>query len=161
MNKIVALLIFIIPIYSLASDENRPVMQDNIFDIQYPINQIEQMTNEQNINGFLDCFTNSKKKKIKKQTAIAFSNEISMNIDSIRVLQEEKTKGELIVKYTIVVNTVKHKYLSLIQVKKEDNYWKINSETVKDLEIEVPKRCSPSRYGIISGRMRLLSPPEY
>jgi hypothetical protein len=160
MNKILAFLIFIIPIYSFAND--RPVMEDNIFDIRYPINQIEQMANDQNVDGFLDCYTNSRKKKIQKQTAISFAqHEVEMDVDSIYVVKEGKTNGELIVRYTTTINKIKHKYVSLIQLKKENNYWKISSETVKGLEIEVPRLCSPSRYGMIAGRMRLLSPPEY
>jgi hypothetical protein len=148
--------------HETSNSKNEEKSQDNIFDIKDSISKIDDMVNSQNVDGFLDCFTTSNRKKIKKQAAIMLAkDDTKMDISSIYILSEKKNKADVVVKYTVQADKIKYKMVSLLSMKKEDYYWKIDSETIKELEVEVPRVCSPSRYAMIAGRMRMLSRPEY
>jgi hypothetical protein len=117
-----------------------------------------EMANEENLDGFLECFAAGSQKKLRKEAALVFTrHEIVMDLLDAHVIRETPTKSEVAVRYRARLSDSQYDVVSFVAVKREAGYWKISSEQVKENECQSPGSCHPSRYNCLGGTCRVAS----
>lgn len=125
-------------------------------DIRDCLSNAVEAANSENLDGFVNCFTGSTKSKIRKQAAIRFvQHEVTMELLDTQVIKAGKTTGEVAVKYRLVLTEDRFDVVSLVAVKQENGYWRINSEKIQSYEHQSPSMCSPSRYACLGATCRV------
>jgi hypothetical protein len=115
-----------------------------------------EMANEENLEGFLECFATSSQKKLRKEAALVFArHDVSMDLLDAHVIRETPTKGEVAVRYRARLSDSSYDVVSVVAVKREAGYWKISSEKVQEYEYQSPRSCHPSRYTCLGGTCRV------
>jgi len=115
-----------------------------------------EMANEENLDGFLECFAAGSQKKLRKEAALVFArHEIVMDLLDAHVIRETPTKSEVAVRYRARLSDSQYDVVSVVAVKREAGYWKISSEQVKEYECQSPGSCHPSRYTCLGGTCRV------
>lgn len=115
-----------------------------------------EMANEENLEGFLECFATSSQKKLRKEAALVFArHDVSMDLLDAHVIRETPTKGEVAVRYRARLSDSSYDVVSVVAVKREAGYWKISSEQVQEYEYQSPRSCHPSRYTCLGGTCRV------
>ena len=125
-------------------------------DIRDCLSNAVEAANSENLDGFVNCFTASTKSKIRKQAAIRFvQHDVAMELLDTQVIKAGKTTGEVAVKYRLVLSEDRFDVVSLVAVKQENGYWRINSEKIQSYEHQSPSMCSPSRYACLGATCRV------
>ena len=115
-----------------------------------------EAANSENLDGFCECFTGPSRTKIRKQAAIRFvRHDVAMELLDSQVIKAGKTTGEVAVKYRLVLSEDRFDVVSLVAVKQENGYWRINSEKIQSYEHQSPSMCSPSRYACLGATCRV------
>lgn len=115
-----------------------------------------EAANSENLDGFCQCFAGSSRSKIRKQAAIRFvQHDVAMELLDSQVIKAGKTTGEVAVKYRLVLSEDRFDVVSLVAVKQENGYWRINSEKIQSYEHQSPSMCSPSRYACLGATCRV------
>lgn len=121
-------------------------------DIRDCLSNAVEAANSENLDGFANCFTGSTKSKIRKQAAIRFvQHNTAMELLDVQVIKAGKTTGEVAVKYRLVPSDDRYEVVSLVGMKHENGYWRINKEKIQSYEHQSPSMCSPSRYACLGG----------
>ena len=149
----------------LSDDKTRPLERPRVrvavhngeeTDIRDCISNAVEAANSENLDGFVNCFTGSTKSKIRKQAAIRFvQHDVAMELLDTQVIKAGKTTGEVAVKYRLVLTEERFDVVSLVAVKQENGYWRINSEKIQSYEHQSPSMCSPSRYACLGATCRV------
>jgi hypothetical protein len=125
-------------------------------DIRDCLSNAVEAANSENLDGFVNCFTGNTKSKIRKQAAIRFvQHDVAMELLDTQVIKAGKTTGEVAVKYRLVLTEERFDVVSLVAVKQENGYWRINSEKIQSYEHQSPSMCSPSRYACLGATCRV------
>jgi hypothetical protein len=120
------------------------------------VSQAAEMANSENLDGFLDCFVTGSQKKLRKDTALLFArHDIEMDVLDVHVIKEGPTKSELAIRYRAKLSGSQYDVVSLVDVRKENGYWKISTEKVQEYEHQSPRSCHPSRYTCLGGTCRV------
>ena len=120
------------------------------------VSQAAEMANAENLAGYLECFSASSQKKLRKEAAMLFTrHDVEMDLLDAHVVKEGPTKGEVAVRYRARLSDSSYDVVSLVAVKKENGYWKIAAEKVQEYECESPRSCHPSRYTCLGGTCRV------
>lgn len=115
-----------------------------------------EMANDENLNGFLECFSAGSQKKLRKEAAILFAkHDVSMDLLDAHMIEETATKGEVAVRYRARLSDMQYDVVSIVTVKRESGYWKISSERIQEYECQSPRSCHPSRYTCLGGTCRV------
>lgn len=119
-------------------------------DIRDCLSNAVEAANSENLDEFVNCFTGSTKSKIRKHTAIRFvQHDVAMELLDTQVIKAGKTTGEVAVKYRLLLSEDRFDVVSLVAMKQEHGYWRINSERIQSYEHQSPSMCSPSRYACL------------
>lgn len=90
-----------------------------------------EAANSENLDGFCRCFAGSSRTKIRKQAAIRFvQHDGAIELFDTQVIRAGKTTAEVAVKYRLVLSDDRFDVVSLVAVKQEDGYWRINAEKI-------------------------------
>lgn len=113
-------------------------------------------TNSENLDGFLDCFTTTTKKKLRKPAALLFvQHDVTMDLLDSHIIEQTGTRSEAAVKYRTKRSEDTYTVVSLVDLKKENGYWKISKERIQTVEHQSPSTCSPSRYACFGGQCQI------
>ena len=120
------------------------------------LNNAVQAANSENLDDFCQCFAGPSRAKIRKQAAMRFvQHDVAMELLDTQVIKAGKTTGEVAVKYRITLSEDRFVVVSLVAVKQENGYWRINSEQIQSYEHQSPSMCSPSRYACLGATCRI------
>lgn len=115
--------------------------------------------NAEDLDGFVDCFAGSAKAKIRKPAALRFvQHDVSMELVDAHVIKAGKTTGEVAVRYRLALSDDRFDVVSLVAMKQEHGYWRINAEKIQSYEHRSPSMCSPSRYACLGATCRIDGP---
>ena len=125
-------------------------------DLKACLNTAADAASTENLEGFLDCFAGSAKRKLRKETAIRFvRHDVSMEVLDTQVLTLAGNSGQAAVRYRLNLSADQYDVVSLVAMKREQGYWKIHSERIQTVEHQSPSSCSPSRYACLGGSCRI------
>jgi hypothetical protein len=125
-------------------------------DLKACLNTAAEAACAEDLEGFLDCFAGSTKRKLRKETAIRFvRHEVSMEVLDTQVLRLAGNSGQAAVRYRLNLSADQYDVVSLVAMKREQGYWKIHSEKIKTVEHQSSSLCSPSRYACLGGTCRI------
>ena len=82
-------------------------------------------------------------------------HDVAMELLDTQVIKAGRTTGEVAVKYRITLSEDRFVVVSLVAVKQENGYWRINSEQIRSYEHQSPSMCSPSRYACLGATCRI------
>ena len=125
-------------------------------DLKACLNSAAEAACAEDLEGFSDCFAGSTKTKLRKETAIRFvRHDVSMEVLDTQVLRLAGNSGQAAVRYRLNLSTDQYDVVSLVALKREDGYWRIQSERVQSYEHQSPRSCSPSRYSCLGSTCRI------
>ena len=144
------------------SEENEPQRLRVTEDLSDPrsvencLSAVCEAANSENLDGFLDCFTTTTKKKLRKPAAMLFvQHEVTMDLLDSHIIQQTETRSEAAVKYRTKRSDDTYTVVSLVDLKKENGYWKISKERIQTVEHQSSSICSPSRYACFGGQCQI------
>jgi hypothetical protein len=115
-----------------------------------------EAANAEDLDGFVDCFTGGVQAKIRRPAAMRFvQHDVSMELVDSHIIKSGKTTGEVAVRYRVLLSDDRFDVVSLVVVKQEHGYWRINSEKIQSYEHQSPSMCSPSRYACLGATCRV------
>jgi hypothetical protein len=115
-----------------------------------------EAANTENLDGFLECFTSTAKRKLRKPAAVLFvQHEVSMELLDSQIIEQSEARSEAAVKYRTKRSDDTYTVVSLVDLKKENGYWKISKERIQTVEHQSPSMCSPSRYACFGGQCQV------
>ncbi len=115
-----------------------------------------EAANTENLDGFLECFTSTTKRKLRKPAAVLFvQHEVSMELLDSQIIEQTEGRSEAAVKYRTKRSDDTYTVVSLVDLKKENGYWKISKERIQTVEHYSPSMCSPSRYACFGGQCQV------
>ena len=125
-------------------------------DIRAHLNATAEAATAEDLEGFLDCFTRASNTKIRKQAALRFvQHAVTMELLDTHVIKLTGDSGQAAVHYRLALSDNQYDVVSLVALKREDGYWRIQSEIVQSYEYQSPRSCSPSRYACMGGTCRI------
>lgn len=125
-------------------------------DIKAQLNATAEAATAEDLEGFLDCFTKASKTKIRKQAAVRFvQHAVAMEVLDAQVLKHGGNSSQAAVRYRLSLSEDQYDVVSLVALKRENGYWRIQSERVQSYEHQSPRSCSPSRYACMGGTCRI------
>lgn len=125
-------------------------------DIRDCLRRAVDAANAEDLDGFTDCFAGSAKAKIRKPAALRFvQHDVSMELVDAHIIKAGKTTGEVAVRYRLALSDDRFDVVSLVAMKQEHGYWRINSEKIQSYEHQSPSTCSPSRYACFGATCRI------
>lgn len=120
--------------------------------IKTQLSTVAEMASTRNLEGYLECFAASARKKIRKDAAITFvRHAVSMEVLDSQILKHSDSRSELAVRYRATLSDQIFDVVSLVAMKREDGYWKISAEKVQEFQLDGPTICTPSRYACLGG----------
>ena len=115
-----------------------------------------EAANSEQLDEFLNCFTTTAKKKLRKPAAVLFvQHEVSMELLDSQIIEQGEARSEAAVKYRTKWSDDTYTVVSLVDLKKENGYWKISKERIQTVEHSSPSMCSPSRYACFGGQCQV------
>jgi hypothetical protein len=125
-------------------------------DLKACLNTAAEAAAAEDLDGFADCFTRASTTKIRKQAAIRFvQHAVTMELLDTHVIKLAGNSGQAAVHYRLGLSDNQYDVVSLVALKREDGYWRIQSEKVQTYEYQSPWSCSPSRYACMGGTCRI------
>jgi hypothetical protein len=125
-------------------------------DLKACLNSAAEAAAAEDLDGFADCFTRASKTKIRKQAALRFvQHAVTMELLDTHVIKLTGDSGQAAVHYRLALSDNQYDVVSLVAMKRENGYWRIQSEKVQSYEHQSPRSCSPSRYACIGGTCRI------
>ena len=125
-------------------------------DIRDCLRNAVDAANAEDLDGFVDCFAGGMKTSIRKPAALRFvQHDVSMELVDAQVVKAGKTTGEVAVRYRLVLSDDRFDVVSLVAMKQERGYWRINAEKIQSYEHQSPSMCSPSRYACLGATCRI------
>jgi len=125
-------------------------------DIRDCLRNAVDAANAEDLDGFIDCFAGTAKAKMRKPAALRFvQHDVSMELVDAHVVKTGKTTGEVAVRYRVALSDDRFDVVSLVAMKQENGYWRINSEKIRSYEHQSPSMCSPSRYACLGATCRV------
>jgi hypothetical protein len=125
-------------------------------DIEAHLNAAAEAATAEDLDGFADCFTKSSRAKIRKQAAFRFvQHAVAMEILDAQVLKHGGNSSQAAVRYRLSLSDDQYDVVSLVALKRENGYWRIQSERVQTYEHQSPQSCAPSRYACMGGTCRI------
>jgi len=125
-------------------------------DLKACLNTAAEAATAEDLEGFLACFTRASKTKICKQAALRFvQHAVTMELLDTHVIKLTGDSGQAAVHYRLALSDNQYDVVSLVALKREDGYWRIQSEKVQSYEYQSPRSCSPSRYACMGGTCRI------
>jgi len=125
-------------------------------DIRDCLRNAVDAANAEDLDGFVDCFAGSAKAKIRKPAAIRFvQHDVSMELVDAHVIKSGKTTGEVAVRYRLALSDDRFDVVSIVAMKQEQGYWRIDAEKIQSYEHQSPSMCSPSRYACLGATCRI------
>lgn len=127
-------------------------------DIRDCLRNAVEAANAEDLDGFVDCFAGGMKSSIRKPAALRFvQHDVSMELVDAQVVKAGKTTGEVAVRYRLVLSDDRFDVVSLVAMKQERGYWRINAEKIQSYEHQSPSMCSPSRYACLGATCHIAS----
>ena len=125
-------------------------------DLKACLNTAAEAAAAEDLDGFADCFTRASKTKIRKQAALRFvQHAVTMELLDTHVIKLTGDSGQAAVHYRLALSDNQYDVVSLVAMKRENGYWRIQSEKVQSYEYQSPRSCSPSRYACMGGTCRI------
>ena len=125
-------------------------------DLKACLNTAAEAAAAEDLDGFADCFTRASKTKIRKQAALRFvQHAVTMELLDTHVVKLAGDSGQAAVHYRLALSDNQYDVVSLVAMKRENGYWRIQSEKVQSYEHQSPRSCSPSRYACMGGTCRI------
>jgi hypothetical protein len=124
--------------------------------VQGCLSAVCSATSSEDLEPFLDCFTTSTRRKLRKPAAIMFvQHDVAMELIDHKIIQQTGNKAQVAVKYTTTRSGNRYTVLSMVDMQKEHGYWKIAREIIQTVDYEPPASCSVSRYSCFGGQCRI------
>jgi hypothetical protein len=164
LNKttLIALAVLLLPGLSAIAADTPPgrlrvdLSSGDAGDIRAHLNATAEAATAEDLEGFLACFTRASKTKICKQAALRFvQHAVTMELLDTHVIKLTCNSGQAAVHYRLALSDNQYDVVSLVALKREDGYWRIQSEKVQSYEHQSPRSCSPSRYACMGGTCRI------
>jgi hypothetical protein len=164
LNKttLIALAVLLLPGLSAIAADTPPsrlrvdLSSGDAGDIRAHLNATAEAATAEDLEGFLACFTRASKTKICKQAALRFvQHAVTMELLDTHVIKLTGDSGQAAVHYRLALSDNQYDVVSLVALKREDGYWRIQSEKVQSYEYQSPRSCSPSRYACMGGTCRI------
>lgn len=119
------------------TERSRPQMenirQDNTVhseSLKATLNKLCESVSREDLDSYCSFFDNPSPKS-RKSTALAFAeHDVSMNLLDCHVVSSTDSEAEVVVKYTMTFSRNTTIYLSVVNLKKVANNWKIISEKI-------------------------------
>lgn len=125
-------------------------------DIKAQLNAAAEAATAEDLDGFAECFTKSSKAKIRKQAAFRFvQHAVAMEILDAQVLRHGGNSSQAAVRYRLSLSEDQYDVVSLVALRRENGYWRIQSERVQTYEHQSPRSCAPSRYACMGGTCQI------
>ena len=125
-------------------------------DIRDCLRNAVESANAEDLEGFVNCFAGGAKAKIRKPAALRFvQHDVSMELVDAHVIKVGKTTGEVAVRYRLALSDDRFDVVSLVAMKQERGYWRINAEKIQSYEHQSPSMCSPTRYACLGATCRV------
>ena len=106
----------------------------------------------EDLDGFLGHFTTGTQRKLRKKTAMLFvQHEFALEVVDCHVIECSEKKGELAVRYRATLSERHVDVVAVLDMRRENGYWKISREQVKTMQQSSAASCSPSRSSYLGG----------
>jgi len=106
----------------------------------------------EDLDGFLGHFTTGTQRKLRKKTAMLFvQHEFALEVVDCHVIECSEKKGELAVRYRATLSERHVDVVAVLDMRRENGYWKISREQVKTMQQSSAASCSPSRTSYLGG----------
>lgn len=142
-----------------AAEAQRPRVSEDLSDprsVEKCLSAVCEATNSENLDGFLDCFTTATRKQLRKPAAMLFvQHDLTMDLMDSQIIEQTESRSEAVVKYRTKRSDDTYTVVSLVDLRKENGYWKISKERIQTVEHSSPSMCSPSRYACFGGQCRV------
>lgn len=124
--------------------------------VQGCLSAVCNATNSEDLDAFLECFTSSTRKKLRKPAAIMFvQHDVSMELLDHKIIEQTGNRAQAAVKYTTTRSGNRYTVLSMVDMQKEQGYWKIAKENIQTVDYEPPASCTVSRYFCFGGQCHI------
>jgi hypothetical protein len=136
-----------------AADEVKPgrvKMVDNSREagIQDCVRRAAKAVCDEDLGGFLGCFTEKERSRIRRKTALLFvTHTLELEIVDSHVLGEAKGRAELAVNYQVRLTDQSHGVVSILDLTAEDGRWLIAGEQVQTVSRDPRDDRSASSAG--------------
>jgi len=112
-----------------------------------------EATNSEDLDAFLDCFTTGTRKKLRKPAAMLFvQHAVSMELVDHKIVEQAGNKAQAAVKYVTTRSGSRYTVFSMVNMQREQGYWKIAKESIQTIDYEPPASCTVSRYSCFGGQ---------
>ena len=129
--------------------------------VQGCLSAVCKATSSEDLDAFLDCFTTSTRRKLRKPAALMFvQHDVAMELIDQEIIQQTENKAQVAAKYTTTRSGNRYTVLSVVDMQKEHGYWKIAKEIIQTVDHEPPASCTVSRYTCFGGQCRVLRVPD-
>jgi hypothetical protein len=110
-------------------------------------------TNSEDLDAFLDCFTASTGKKLRKPAAIMFvQHDVAMELIDHTIIEQSENRAQAAVKYATTRSGRRYTVFSIVDMRKQHGSWKIAKENIQTIDYEPPASCNVSRYSCFGGQ---------
>jgi len=138
------------PRLTVSEDLSRPSS------VQGCLSAVCEATNSEDLDAFLACFTTGARRKLRRPAAILFvQHDMSMELVDQKIVDQSGNRAQAAVKYVTTRSGNRYTVCSIVDMQREQGYWKIAKETIQTVDYEPPASCTVSRYSCFGGRCGL------
>jgi len=115
-----------------------------------------EAANAENIEQFVECFTASTQRKIRKPAAMLFvEHDVSMDLLDSKVIEQSATQSQVAVKYRARRSDDTFTIVSVVDLKKEDGKWRISKEKIHRADHQQYSGSGSGEVACFGGQCRL------
>jgi len=115
-----------------------------------------EATNSEDLDAFLDCFTTGARKKLRRPAALRFvQHDVSMELVDHKIVEQAGNRAQAAVKYVTTRSGSRYTVFSMVDMQREQGYWKIAKESIQTIDYAPPASCTVSRYSCFGGQCQV------
>ena len=128
------------------------------------IRSVERAANAEDLDGYMNCFTDSLKKAHRRKVGIVFAqHDVGLEIADMHLLECTEMGAEVAVKYQAVLSAERADCVSSLIVVKEAGHWRISGERVHAVtarSLRSDSSTAPQQFHLGGGGVVVLNPPD-
>jgi len=134
MKKFFVLFLFFSS-YSFAQERLSVIDNNDEIEIKDILELTAKAFSSEDLSLYSSCFQESKRKKVRKETALIFArHQCLMSISDVHVVEIEDNKAEVVANYQISKSSERIDVISKVLLIKEKDKWFIKSEAIQSTE---------------------------
>jgi len=117
---------------------------DNVvaIDVKDRVRNAAEAVAAEDLDGYVGCFREKQRSKLRRQAAILFvTHEVGLELLDSQLMSDQDRKAEIAVKYRATLSADSWEIVSLIDLVREDDDWRIAGEQVRTRA--AVGRCGP------------------